>query len=57
MGMLDDLRKVLFSERETGRLTQIGQELFDRTHTGRTACPTFTPCDQPHRFFKKDVVF
>jgi DNA replication factor GINS len=30
---LDDLRKVLLSERETGRLTQIPQDLFDRTHT------------------------
>lgn len=30
---LDDLRKVLLSERETGRLNKIPQDLFDRTHT------------------------
>jgi DNA replication factor GINS len=30
---LDDLRKVLLSERETARLTHIPQDLFDRTHT------------------------
>lgn len=29
---LDDLRKVLLSERETGRLNQIPHDLFDRTH-------------------------
>ena len=30
---LDDLRKTLLSERETGRLNQIPHDLFDRTHT------------------------
>jgi DNA replication factor GINS len=30
---LEDLRKVLLSEREAGRLTQIPNDLFDKTHT------------------------
>ena len=29
---LDDLRKVLLSERESGRLTQIPQDLYEKTH-------------------------
>ncbi|OPY38769.1 MAG: hypothetical protein A4E35_00555 [Methanoregula sp. PtaU1.Bin051] len=29
---LDDLRKVLLSERETGKLTQIPHDLFDKAH-------------------------
>jgi len=34
---LDDLRKVLLSERETGRLTQLPQDLFDRAHAAVSA--------------------
>jgi DNA replication factor GINS len=34
---LDDLRKVLLSERETGRLTQIQLDLFTRTHAAVSA--------------------
>ena len=34
---LDDLRKVLMSERETARLTQIPQDLFDKTHAAVTS--------------------
>jgi len=37
---LDDLRKVLLSERETGRLTQIQQDLFTRTHAAVSALIT-----------------
>jgi DNA replication factor GINS len=37
---LDDLRKVLLSERETGRLTQIPQDLFTRTHAAVSALIT-----------------
>ena len=32
MAGLDDLRKVVLSERETGRLTQIPPDLYDRAH-------------------------
>jgi len=28
----DDLRSILLSERETGKLLQIAQDIFDRTH-------------------------
>ena len=37
---LDDLRKVLLSERERGRLTQIPQDLFDRAHAAVSALIT-----------------
>jgi DNA replication factor GINS len=37
---LDDLRKTLLSERETGRLTKIPQDLFERTHTAVLALLT-----------------
>ena len=30
---LDDLRSILLSERETGRLTAVAPDLFDRGHT------------------------
>jgi len=30
---LDDLRKALLSEREAGKLTPLGPDFFERTHT------------------------
>jgi len=37
MAGLEDLRKVVLSERETGRLTQIPPDLYDRAHAAITA--------------------